>query len=207
MNGNKINCVSEFKLLGIILDSKLNFVNHANELKENKEQVKTPRFLIKDSKTFFKTFILPYFDFGLSLMIYFSKAAIDKLSKKYYFCLYHLFKYSPQDKEVKYINKYLRLFNILSFQHHLSAKLSFFAFKIKYANNLLDDLRLKLSTNNDQNSYAFRTSALHLIIKSSKAAVKYGERELTFQNFYAKMINNSVELKLLFANSNFQLFK
>ena len=41
---------------------------------------------------FFKTFILPYFDYCMSLFIYFNKQALQKLYNKYYLCLFKLFK-------------------------------------------------------------------------------------------------------------------
>ena len=46
---------------------------------------------------FFKTFILPYFDYCLSLIIYFPKNAVQSLKDCFNFCLLRLFKLSPDN--------------------------------------------------------------------------------------------------------------
>jgi len=45
---------------------------------------------------FFKTFILPYFDFCLSLIIYFPPSAYQSLNNYFNLCLYKLFKFKPE---------------------------------------------------------------------------------------------------------------
>ena len=44
---------------------------------------------------FFKTFILPYFDYCLSLSIYFPKSTFQSISNCFNLCLYRLFKFKP----------------------------------------------------------------------------------------------------------------
>ncbi|RNA16326.1 hypothetical protein BpHYR1_005092 [Brachionus plicatilis] len=91
----EIEVVSQFKLLGVIIDNKLNFTSHVSNLKAtiNKKlnPIKQLFFLSKPVKIqFFKTFILPHFDYCLSLVIYFSKPAIQSLSNAYYISIFKL---------------------------------------------------------------------------------------------------------------------
>jgi hypothetical protein len=96
----KISVVDSFKLLGVTLDNKLNFVEHCSNLKKivNKKlySIKRLFFLCTSVKIhFFKTFILPYFDYCLSLIIYFPPSAYQSLSNCFNLCLYKLFKFKP----------------------------------------------------------------------------------------------------------------
>ncbi|RNA04729.1 RNA-directed DNA polymerase from mobile element jockey-like [Brachionus plicatilis] len=97
----EIEVVPEFKLLGVIIDNKLNFTSHVNNLKAtiNKKlnSIKQLFFPSKPVKIqFFKTFILPHFDYCLSLTIYFSKPAIQSLSNSYYISLFKLIHFKAQ---------------------------------------------------------------------------------------------------------------
>ena len=84
---------------------------------------------------FFKTFLLPYFDFGLSLIFYFSKVAINKLACMYYSCLYKLFKFKLSTFSTININKFLSGYKLFSFEHRILYKLSIFSFNIKNKEN------------------------------------------------------------------------
>ena len=66
----KVSVVNSFKLLGVTIDNKLNFTEHCSNLKKivNKKlySIKRLFFLCTSVKIhFFKTFILPYFDYCL----------------------------------------------------------------------------------------------------------------------------------------------
>ena len=99
IDSGTIEIVETFKLLGVTIDSRLNFVNHVNNVSKSilskLYAIKRLFYLSFNVKMlFFKTFILPYFDYCLSLIIYFSKTAISKLSKVFYICLFKLFKFN-----------------------------------------------------------------------------------------------------------------
>jgi len=84
---------------------------------------------------FFKTFILPYFDYCSTLSIYFSKAVflfIQRLFNKYFLWLNFLFKLDlSQFTNCNELNDYLQdTYNIPAFQHHLLQRLSIFSFKM-----------------------------------------------------------------------------
>ncbi len=91
----KVEVVSKFKLLGVLIDYKLNFKEYTQQcLVINRKLYSINRFFYLPYEVklqFFKSFILPYFDYGLSLSIYYHKIAIRKLCKMYYICLKKLF--------------------------------------------------------------------------------------------------------------------
>jgi hypothetical protein len=97
----KVSVVVSFKLLGLTIDKKLNFTEHCSNLKKivNKKlfSIKRLFFLCSSVKThFFKTFILPYFDYCLSLIVYFPPSAYQSLNNCFNICLYKLFKFKPE---------------------------------------------------------------------------------------------------------------
>ena len=71
IDGNQVKVVSEFKLLGIIIDNKLNFKSNSAKIKRS---INIRLYAIQKlfqlplavKIQFFKTFILPYFDYCLS---------------------------------------------------------------------------------------------------------------------------------------------
>ncbi len=124
----KVSVVNSFKLLGVTIGNKLKdmcktkskkipflnffytypFVEHCSNFKKiiNKKlySIKRLFFLCTSVKIhFFKTFILPYFDYGLSLIIIFPPSAYQSLNNCFNLCLYKLFKFkpefSPEDEE------------------------------------------------------------------------------------------------------------
>ena len=109
----EIKCVSEFKLLGVTTDNKLNFNSHITNISHciNSKLLSIKRIFYLSTSVkiqFFKTFILPYFDYCLTLLIYFNKTTIQRLCDKYYLCLYKLFKFDTQD-----ISNYIELNQVL----------------------------------------------------------------------------------------------
>ena len=132
----EINCVSEFKLLGVTIDNKLNFNSHITNISHciNSKLFSIKRIFYLSTSVkiqFFKTFILPYFDYCLTLLIYFNKTTIQRLCNKYYLCLYKLFKFDIQD-----FSNYIELnqtlqdkYDIPAFQHRLFQRVSVLCFK------------------------------------------------------------------------------
>jgi hypothetical protein len=86
----KIKVVDNFKLLGFTIDNRLNFMKLVSEtcLSVNKKlfSIKRLFYLCTSVKIqFFKTFILPYFDYVFTIICYFSKEAIQRLANSFYF--------------------------------------------------------------------------------------------------------------------------
>ena len=92
-----VNVVNKFKLLGVILDNKLNFLPYISFLKTqiNKKLYCIRRIFYLSNAVkvqFFKTFICPYFDYCLSLSLYFPKYILQSILNCYNFCIFKLFK-------------------------------------------------------------------------------------------------------------------
>jgi len=96
INNNVVSIVNEFKLLGVLLDNNINFQKNISYI------IKKVNLKIYSIKKlfhlpfsvriqFYKTFILPYFDYCLSLIIYYPKYSIQKLQNFYYTCITKLF--------------------------------------------------------------------------------------------------------------------
>lgn len=135
---NDVEVVQSFKLLGVTIDNKLNFLIHASNVRRSVNirlySIKKLFYLPFQVKLqFFKTFILPLFDYCSTLLFYFSKRAIQKLSDCYYLSLHKLFKiskYIAHSEDFNLFNDILKSFNLYCFQHRLILRLSTFIHSI-----------------------------------------------------------------------------
>jgi hypothetical protein len=188
--GITINLVANFKLLGVTIDERLNFNDYISSLAKTINQklysIKRIFYLSFSVKLqFFKSFIMPHFDYCLSLAIYFSKQAITRLAKAYYNCLNKLLKINFINKSTDDIERILQKDNLHSFHHRLVFKLSKFGHDMK--NNSYSPIELKnslLPSTKDQH-YELRQSSIRIL--SQEAKTSYGD--WTFQNFFAKFYN------------------
>ena len=78
LNDVTVSVVTEFKLLGVTLDNKLNFNKHIAIMcrQINSKLFSIKRLFVLSTSVkmqFFKTFVLPYFDYCISLLVYFPK--------------------------------------------------------------------------------------------------------------------------------------
>jgi hypothetical protein len=195
---NSVEVVNEFKLLGVILDSKLNFSNQVLNLKK---AITKKLFIIKNMfhlssavrLQFFKTFILPYFDYCLSISIYFNNKQIDELENLYNFCLLKLF--NIKLRFLNLIDKYnlLKSLNLFPFKIRLFYRLSLFSYKI--VNNLILSQFNILSEK--QNHYNLRSSSKSLYI-IPKVKTESGKKRLSdlLPLFLNNVLRNSVFLSL-----------
>jgi hypothetical protein len=143
INGNQVKVVSEFKLLGIIIDNKLNFIKNTCKLRKS---INTRVYSIQKlfqlpmcvKIQFFKTFILAYFDYCATLCIYFPKFIIQKLANTYNNCIFKLFGtkticgmiINNSDDFNNWNFLLYDKYGINSFQHRLLLRLSMFIYKI-----------------------------------------------------------------------------
>ena len=137
IKGHNIKLVNEFRLLGVFLDNKLNFNTHVSRLclsiNSKLFAIKRIFYLSTDVKIqFFKTFILPYFDYCSTLLIYFNKLTIQRLCNKFYLCLHLLFKIDVSEfDDYNQLNTFLRdKYQISGFQHRLFHRMAVFSFKL-----------------------------------------------------------------------------
>ncbi len=150
----RIKCVSEFRLLGVTIDNKLNFNSHITNISHciNSKLFSIKRIFYLSTSVkiqFFKTFILPYFDYCLTLLIYFNKTTIQRLCNKYYLCLYKLIKFDTQN-----FSNYIELnqalqdkYDIPAFQHRLFQRVSVFCFKMLNFKSVPKTLQGDICTN------------------------------------------------------------
>ena len=186
--GNRILVVDEFKLLGITLDNTLNFCKHvSNTLKAINSKlfsIKRLFFLPLAVKIqFFKTFILPYFDYCFSLCIYFPKYVLQNLQNHYYFCLFKLFEFDFKNLNYSEINNFLKNYKLFSFECGVFYRLSLFIGKI--INSIYAPPNLRSLLKRSENSRSLRNSN-QFIVKRTKN--HYGEA--TFSYFFSKFLNN-----------------
>ena len=95
VNDVSVEVVQEFKLLGVTIDSKLNFMAYSSLLKKaiikKLYSIKRLFYLCDTVKLqFFKTFIAPHFDYCSSLYMYFPKTTIQRIFSCYNYCLFKL---------------------------------------------------------------------------------------------------------------------
>ena len=122
-DNNVVSVVTSFRLLGVILDSKSStLVLAATCMLINRKLFSIKRLFYLSTSVklqFFKTFLLPYFDYCISLAVYFSKATLQKWCTCYYASLFKLFKFDFTDLESNQINDRLKSYGLFAFQHRV----------------------------------------------------------------------------------------
>jgi hypothetical protein len=193
-----VEVVDEFKLLGVIVDSKLDFSKHILNVKK---LITKKLYIIKHlfhisaavRLQFFKTFILPYFDYCLSLFIYFNSKQIDELENLYNFCLLKLF--NIKLKFLSLSEKYivLKKMNLFPFKIRLFYRLSLFTYKI-VNNSILSDFNILFEKSNHYN-LRNTTKSLYIV---PKVRTESGKKRLSYMIplFLNTVIKNSVLLSL-----------
>lgn len=196
INGHLVEVVSNFKLLGVTLDEKLNFLQHVGQLRQsiNKRlfSIKNIFFLSFPVKIqFFKSFILPYFDYCSTLLIYFPKYSVQKIANTYNQCLFRLFKFKSTINQLSDFNNFnnmLESYKLSNFQHRILERLCVFIYKI--LSDPMSPLDLKIQFEKKSNvfpRYDLRKSN-NFIIPSKGKFNDFGER--TFSYFYSKFVNH-----------------
>jgi hypothetical protein len=140
---NLIEVVSDFKLLGCTIDDKLHFDKHVKNLKSSVCSklfaIKNLFFLSFDIKVhFFKTFLLPHFDYCSSLFVYLSNFLVNKLNKLYNLCLYILLRLELNYLTVESQQELLEPLNLMPFKYRLFYRFSLFSHKILNKHFLLN---------------------------------------------------------------------
>ena len=215
----KVDVVDSFKLLGVTIDNKLNFLEHCANVKRmiTKKIFSIKRFFflcLSVKIHFFKTFILPYFDYCLSLTIYFPPSTFKSLNNYFNFCLLKLFKLKPEfnftdaeDDDGKIMSDFLKklqAYDLFTLQSRVYDKLLTFAHGIKNNDNspseLKENIRLVVQDDKSTNELTQATYELRggTIIKNKIPETKY--ETLTFKHFFPRLLN-------LFKHFDFSLRK
>ena len=217
MNGSTIAVVSSFKLLGVTLDNKLKFDMFTSELRKKilvkMYSIKKLHQLCYSVKLqFFKSFVLPYFEYCSTLSIYFTKTALQRMCNCFNMCMLKLFKINNEatnNSELNLHNNKLEKRSLFNFEHRLVSRISSFAHKILNNTNSPAVLKCMLVPNNNilgsesnfeprqlRTKYLDTSTNKPIIInrrhpnalKEPRTAVSAGES--TFAFFFAKFVNN-----------------
>ena len=133
--GNEVEVVDSFKLLGVTIDSSLSFdIN----LKLIKKTVNMKLFVLKKLSflslsvkiQFFKSFIMPHFDYCSALFIFLKKNQVNELEKFFNICLYRLCHFRLSNLNIFDQKSFLESYNILPFKMRVFCKLNIFCYKI-----------------------------------------------------------------------------
>ena len=115
-----ISVADKFKF-SVLIDNKLTFKQHVTNIciNVNRKLFSIKRlaylpFLVR--LQFFKTFILPIFDYCLSLICYFSKTQVQRLANCYNACLFKLFRFDFSSRDLDEINNNLVEYRLFSFR-------------------------------------------------------------------------------------------
>ena len=83
-DGQTVKVVDQFKLLGVTIDNKLNFEKYASLLNKKQSTKRCTFFLCQSVKLrFSKSFIMPHFDYCLTLFCYLPKSPLQKIYNTY----------------------------------------------------------------------------------------------------------------------------
>ncbi len=110
---------------------------------------------------FFKTFLLPHFDYCSSLFVYFCKTLIEKIRKLYNSCLFNLLNIELSGRTLEDQACILKPFNLLPFYYHIFYSLSIFYYKI-LNNRILNNVKQNLVV---CESYDLRTASKNLFLE------------------------------------------
>jgi hypothetical protein len=206
LSGIRIKVVDEFKLLGFTIDKKLNFVKLVSEtcLAVNRKlySIKRLFYLCTSVKIqFFKTFVLPYFDYIFSIICYFSKEAIQRLANCFYISIFKLLKIETDSSNFNRVNDLLEKYGLFAFQHRALERMLTFSFKIINFVNSPPLLKEKFIKNEERN--------LKYNLRNKDDFIEHGARtksgENTFDFVYTRLANKFIINKLDLKFSTFKL--
>jgi hypothetical protein len=133
---------------------------------------------------FFKTFVLPYFDYCLSLLIYFPKTTIQRINNCFNLCLYKLFNFKMENSSnIEKFNDSLTNYGLFSFQHRIMNKLFNFTHSIVNNSNAPSHLHQVFKQEKFTNSRARNPSLILPVIRTH-----FGEKSFSF--FFINFFNN-----------------
>jgi hypothetical protein len=214
INEKDIEVVTTFKLLGVKLDNKLKFDAFTSEVRNRiVQRMHSIKKLFQLSTSvklqFFKSFLLPYFDYCSTLSIYYSKTAIQRMCNCFNLCLFKLFGIKNEattNEQLNDHNNKLEKFGLHTFEHRLMSKMATFIHKVINNNNAPVELKLLLTakststqptmqlrescqntlTHKITNINSRHKNALHQPTSTSKVG------DLTFDHFFSSFVNNII---------------
>ena len=196
--GKKIKVIESFKLLGITFDNKLNFNNYVtqtrNIINRKLHSIKNIFYLPSAVKLqFFKSFIMPYYDYCSTLFIYFSKIAIQRLANSYTLCINKLLGLKQtviRSEDFNKLNNLLESYGLSNFQHRVILRMLVFTQTLlKAKENLSGPINLtKQLIRNNELCKGYELRNIHEISTSQISNLNsFGEN--TFNFIYCRLAN------------------
>ena len=212
LNGSTVEVVSNFKLLGVTLDNKLKFDKFTSELRNKIVQKmhsikKLFQLSFQVKLQFFKSFMLPYFDYCSTLAIYYAKTAIQRMCNCFNMCLFKLFGIKNEATTNDGLNEHnnkLEQFGLNTFEHRLMSKMATFAHKIINNSNAPADLKDSLKVKDASTTMHLRDKLQATLTHKTIAIDTRHENAIvapyvktkaglsTFSFFFAKFVNEMV---------------
>jgi hypothetical protein len=210
INGNNVEVVNSFKLLGITIDNKLDFGKYAGDIKlaVNKRMFSINKLFYLPFEVklqFFKSFLLTHYDYCSTIYIYFPKSTIQKISNCYYQALWSLLNIKSNiilSNDFNLFNNKLENLGLMTFQHRLITRLVWFSYKLFNNPIKIENLFNVFEFNRDRNKGYLLRNNDNLFIPQVGKLNRYGCE--TFQFMFSKLIN---ELCILDLNIDSKLFK
>ena len=128
--GISVRVVEQFKLLGVTIDNKLNFETYASMIKKSVNRklysIKRLFYLCQSVKLqFFKSFIMPHFDYCSTFFCYFPKATLQKIYNTYNYIISKLLNLNASVDSNNF-NVLLENYGLNIFQHRLFIRMATF---------------------------------------------------------------------------------
>ena len=123
-----------------------------------------------------KLVIMSCFDYCLTLSIYYSIEAINKLTKMYYLSLFKLFRLNFLNCSLGKIEETLSEYNLHSFHHRLCFRSSVFVYKIMYGKQAPVLLKEWLKPVTPHNELQSLRSNIRVVFKGDRTRSKQGDR-------------------------------
>jgi hypothetical protein len=225
IKNNKIEVVSSFKLLGVEFNDHLDLQPYVDSqlktIRAKTYSIKRLFFLSENTRLhFFKSFVLPHFDYCNSLVIYLCKTQINQLEHQYNASLFHLLNLRLNSLDIFDQYSLLKKFNLFPYKYRVFYRLSLFMYKIMNGNVLQhikdrlisSDLTEESTTNltryrkrcilASQNTTSFETDACLFVVP--KRNTKSGE--LSISIFLPNFINKILKKSYDFNFSEFKFF-
>jgi hypothetical protein len=204
--GVSVKMVKQFKLLGVTIDNKLNFETYASMIKKSVNRklysIKRLFYLCQSVKLqFFKSFIMPHFDYCSTIYYYFPKATLQKIYNSYNYKISKLLNLNAT-VDANNFNTLLENYALNNFQHRLFIRMATFLHNIvniEQAPKLLKD-QIRMNVNIDKGGYNLRNK--FQMNQPLRIHNHYGEA--TFVYFCTKFINNLI---LEYLKNNFYTFR
>ena len=187
-----IKVVEKFKLLGVTLDNRLKFdqfvYDQVKSINKKLYSIRRLFYLPFEVKLlFFKAFILPCFDYCISLSLYFNRYLLEKLGRMFYLTLVKLLRFRFENDSITEINRFLEGYGLQAFQYRVISRSLSFLNKLACDQNAPIGLKSEITRIIRVNDNYELRSNNKLVLEPIVVRSKFGD--LIFKNICSKIVN------------------